>query len=323
MLAIEVSFLTGRYAAADFRDREKPEWPPHPSRLFSAFVATANDARLGESARAALLWLESLPPPQLYAPGVNSEQTPVTHFVPINDPVGAPLPQRTERRPRTFPSVVPEVKRLGDIPAVFFIWPDATPDGVLNGVLRAIFENVTYLGNSHSRVCIRMCEGPPSPNWIPDESGDVVLRVPSKGRLESLEWSFKSELSPTPGAFQRYRCGEAEQQADIPSSVFGEMIVYRFTGPIGMEIETTLKLTEVLRAAAMRRAQEVGEAVPEVLSGHDAQNQPSLDPHAAYVTLPFVSDTQEYADGRIMGVAVVLPRQIRPEVRKLAMRALM
>ena len=52
MLTIEVEFLLGRYAAADFRDRERPEWPPHPARLFSALVAASHESGLGESARA-------------------------------------------------------------------------------------------------------------------------------------------------------------------------------------------------------------------------------------------------------------------------------
>ena len=44
MLTLEVEFLLGRYAAADFRDREQPEWPPHPARLFSALVAAAYES---------------------------------------------------------------------------------------------------------------------------------------------------------------------------------------------------------------------------------------------------------------------------------------
>src|SRR5262245_40844606 len=86
MLAIEVQFLLGRYCATDFRDRERPEWPPHPARLFSALVAAASESGLSESARAALLWVESLPPPRLHADPSPAEQSAVTAFVPVNDP---------------------------------------------------------------------------------------------------------------------------------------------------------------------------------------------------------------------------------------------
>src|SRR5690242_16430773 len=117
MLAIEVEFLLGRYAACDYRDRDQPEWPPHPSRLFSALVATSYEMGLGESARAALLWMESLSPPQLCADEEPFAQAPVTVFVPVNDPAKDKLPTRSERQPRSFPSVVPSK------PAVWFIWP--------------------------------------------------------------------------------------------------------------------------------------------------------------------------------------------------------
>jgi CRISPR-associated protein Csb2 len=100
------------------------------------------------------------------------------------------------------------------------------------------------------------------------------------------------------------------------------MVIYRLNGSVQMEIETTLKLTDVLRAAAMKRAQEAGGAVPEVLNGHDEQGRPSARTHAAFVTLPFVSDTQEHADGHVMGVAVILPRDIATEERRRVVRAL-
>jgi CRISPR-associated protein Csb2 len=316
MLALEVEFLLGRYTSADYRDREKAEWPPHPSRLYSALVAAAFESGLGESARAALLWLESLPPPHLCADPAPGEQLPVTVYVPVNDPAHDYLPQRAERQPRTFPSVVPAA------PTVFFIWPDAEPDALLTNLLAAIAANVTYLGNSRSPVRVRLSDRPPPPNWFPDNSGHSVLRVPSKGRLESLQRHFQDGLRPSAGAFHRYRCGGSRGETMAPASVFGEMVVYRLDGPVPMEIETTLKLTDVLRSAAMRHAQDAGGSVPEVFSGHDGQGKPLVKPHAAFVALPFVSDTQRHADGRVMGVAVVLPRTIRPEERRQAARAL-
>jgi CRISPR-associated protein Csb2 len=316
MLALEVQFLLGRYAATDFRDRERPEWPPHPARLYSALVAATYEPGLGESARAALLWLESLPAPHLCAERAPGTQTPVTVYVPVNDPKEDLLPQRAERQPRAFPSVVPQT------PAVHFVWPEANPDAPLAQVLAAVAANVTYLGNSRSPVRVRLTDSPPTPNWFPDEAGESVLRVPRKGRLEALRWHFQNGLRPPAGAFQRYRCGAPGVEAGAPASIYGEMVVFRLTGPVPMEIETTLRLTDVLRAAVMRRAQEVLGGVPEVLSGHTEKSTPTPNPHAAYVTLPFVSDTQAHADGRVMGVAVVLPRGLPAEQRRQLGRAL-
>lgn len=85
MIAIEVSFLTGRYSATSHHDRAEPEWPPHGARLFSAMVATWADADLPDDAeRAALEWLEALPPPRITAPEMVPRRV-VSHFVPIND----------------------------------------------------------------------------------------------------------------------------------------------------------------------------------------------------------------------------------------------
>ncbi len=324
MLAIEVRLLLGRYAATDYRDRERPEWPPHPDRLFSALVAAAYESGLGESARAALLWLEALPPPHITADEAPAVQTPLTVFVPINDPQADYLPTRSERRPRSFPSVVPEVSAPGDCPAVGYLWPGVEPDETLARLLRAIVERVAYLGSSRSPVRVRLTDTAlPDPNWVPDDAGGVILRVPGPGRLESLEWHYRNGLRPPVGALQRYRQGASVESPHVHEGAFGEMVVYRLAGPSEVDCETALKLTSVLRAACMRRAQETGGEVPEVLSGHDEQGRPSARPHAAFVALPFVSEQQEFADGRILGLAVLLPRGLPSGERRRVMRAVM
>ena len=84
MLAIEVNFLTGRYVATAHNDRERSEWPPEPARLFSAMVAAWAEAGEDAAERAALEWLEALPPPALTASAAVPRRV-VSHFVPVND----------------------------------------------------------------------------------------------------------------------------------------------------------------------------------------------------------------------------------------------
>ena len=85
MTVIEVHFLTGRYSATSHHDRGRPEWPPHGARLFSAMVAAWADADAPDAAeRAALEWLEALPPPRITAPEAVCRRV-VSHFVPVND----------------------------------------------------------------------------------------------------------------------------------------------------------------------------------------------------------------------------------------------
>jgi CRISPR-associated protein Csb2 len=309
MLALEVTFLLGRYSATDYRDRDQPEWPPHPARLFSALVAASYQAGLGESARATLLWLESQPPPHVCVPRAAS-QAGVTAFVPVNDPVADYLPTRVERQPRSFPSVVPER------PVAHFVWPDACPDATLFGLLHQVAQAVTYLGSSRSPVRVSLCDSPPPPTWVPDEGGALVLRVPSSGRLEQLDWCFDNGLRPPPGTFQAYAPADTPSPVPPAESVFGELVTFRLGGPVRMEVQTTLKLTDALRGAVLSLAGEGGRPVPGLLSGHGEH------PHAAYLALPFVSERQEHADGHVMGVAVAFPRLIDPGVRRQSLRPL-
>jgi CRISPR-associated protein Csb2 len=85
VFAIAVELLTGRYTATQFNDRNRPEWPPHPARLFSALVATwADNDEPDPAERSALRWLEDQDPPSIHC-GRGHERRVVTHFVPVND----------------------------------------------------------------------------------------------------------------------------------------------------------------------------------------------------------------------------------------------
>ena len=85
MFAIEVNFLTERYVATAHHNRNQPEWPPHPARLFSALVATWADADdPDQDEREALEWLESQSPPSICASDAIPRSV-LTHFVPVND----------------------------------------------------------------------------------------------------------------------------------------------------------------------------------------------------------------------------------------------
>lgn len=85
MLAIEVEFITGRYVATSFDNRDTAEWPPHPARLFSALVATWSDAdEPAIDEKKVLEQLETFGAPEMFATEA-ARRTVVTHFVPVND----------------------------------------------------------------------------------------------------------------------------------------------------------------------------------------------------------------------------------------------
>lgn len=68
MFAIRVELLGGVYRASSFEDRRRPEWPPHPARLFYAAVAVVHDHDPPLTAELdALRWWEGLGAPEVHA----------------------------------------------------------------------------------------------------------------------------------------------------------------------------------------------------------------------------------------------------------------
>jgi CRISPR-associated protein Csb2 len=94
-LTICVEYLTGVCFAARHDDRSRPEWPPHPDRLYSALVAAAAEPMDGDGVdpsaattipkreQDALQWLAGLGPPRLHASDAR-ERLSVDVFMPTN-----------------------------------------------------------------------------------------------------------------------------------------------------------------------------------------------------------------------------------------------
>jgi CRISPR-associated protein Csb2 len=306
VLAIEVEYLMGRSYATDFRDDRLPEWPPHPDRLFEALVAAYHDDPFPEDGeRSVLRWLETLGAPQIAA-GEAGHTSPVVNFVPTNynGKSGSPHPDQRGRQPRMFPVQSPSS------PIVQFIWPDAKVDETTSDRLRNLLARVPSLGRACSLVRMGLGESPIAPVYIPDPEGGEVLRVFGEGRLDELETLYKLDKRPSLGPQMRY--GRARAEIPVPESSFGEMIVLRRIEGRGLSIEAALTLTSALRRALMKLS-ENDPALCAFFSGHDAET------HCAFAALPFVG--HEHADGRLMGVAVVLPRTITTARRRKVLRA--
>jgi CRISPR-associated protein Csb2 len=103
MIALGIRYFTG-YAVATNSSRERPEWPPHPGRVFMAMAAAHFETGADPAERAALEWLEAAPAPALRASDAD-ERTSVRAYVPVNDDHGGIL--RRVRQERAFPRVRP------------------------------------------------------------------------------------------------------------------------------------------------------------------------------------------------------------------------
>lgn len=384
MLALEVEFLTGRYVATAFNDRASAEWPPHPSRLFSAFVATWAEADGTTEEASALRWLEAQPAPRIVASEA-SPRTAVRSYVPVNDlqavsepdrersalleaekqlaavepddakalqqatravmkarkklaaatqkatrrgqkitadglkAAQAVLPTSRMRQPRTFPSVTP------DDPSVVFLWPrDPDPD-VLEPLGR-LCARIVRLGHASSlvRAAVRTVERIP-PNrqiFVPDDTGTETIRVPQTGQLDQLERAWEQhqgfEMRVLPRRDVRYRIDSGDRATGAVSSCFGrDWVVFERTGGNRIPMVRTADLATALRGGMLKHAET---PIPALLSGHEDDGTKLERPHVAFVPLPYVGS--RYANGDVLGVALVMPRTANDGERRAVLRCI-
>lgn len=313
MLSISVRYMTGYAAAGRADDREAVEWPPHPARLFMAMAAAHFATGAGEAEREALLWLERLDAPEIVA-GPCRRRSLAVQFAPVNDDVGsesvAPLQSAPglsrHRQERAFPRAW-----LSD-EFVHFLWAEAEPGQRLEAIA-SLCAKTTRLGHSSCLVQVTASTSAPAAaaTCRPDERhATQQLRVPVEGTLELLAQTYgfsgREVRHPTIASF----CGYAETAParERPAGTVWEpellvAALARREGPVRyLDSAATLLLTARMRAALL---EHLGTGVPEALSGHRG-NGPAQEPHLALLALPFVS--HEHADGRILGVALALPR---------------
>lgn len=219
MLTIGIEYLNGWALATHSADRESPEWPPHPDRVFMALAAAHFETDGDGKEREVLEWLEGLGDPDLFAspPSRDRDRTSVTTFVPVNDtasPIKKNKPLMTagsmpigrDRQPRTFPITIPED------PRVYLQWNvDPTPDQ--RNRLNALCRKVTSIG--HSASLVRMWANSDALHddgtngegkqfkLTPTTGGRFSLRVFGPGRLADLEARYNKAAIEDYAALQR------------------------------------------------------------------------------------------------------------------------
>jgi hypothetical protein len=100
MLALGIRHLTGYALATDVADRERAEWPPHPTRVFMALAAACFETGEDAEDRSALEWLERQNAPEIRTPEALPREV-IRHYVPANDPN---LPEQV--RPTATPGTI-------------------------------------------------------------------------------------------------------------------------------------------------------------------------------------------------------------------------
>lgn len=151
-LRISLEFITGRCVAATVLDRDEPEWPPHPGRIFMALAAACFERGEDAGEVAALEWIESLPAPDIYASDHHA-RSPAKFYVPVNDkitPTKAILQSTPglarSKQVRSYPTAIP----LDSV--MELVWSDAAGAEQNLDALSRVCANVIRVGHSSSLV---------------------------------------------------------------------------------------------------------------------------------------------------------------------------
>ncbi|MEV0700062.1 type I-U CRISPR-associated protein Csb2 [Saccharopolyspora sp. NPDC050389] len=308
-LAVEVVLPEGRYEAGDVEDRGRVEWPPHPGRLHAALRASSCTNLHDQVLR----WLETLPPPQVWAPLTHAGQREHSQFVVTGKvTIGGGSqthPGRVHQQRRRTSAFVPQS-------GFAFVWPDIDADVELRRGLADLARRVPYWGRSSSPV---LCSVPEQielrDGWVrfaptePGEPGPHPLRVPFPGLTDELERRYESgqwawEAWDASG-WRHYRPVDVEEPQDtvVPvESGHGPMMVFTAPPGVGVDGLHAGALVAGMRSVVMAR---VPDPLPPEVSGHGANGRP----HLAYV--PLLDTGHPRARGHVLGAAVLFPRHNR------------
>lgn len=316
-LRLDLHLPTLAYRAATVHARERPEWPPHPDRIFSALVCAWGEQDGSAGGEAALRWLEALEPPLVDASDARPRGVARVYVPPNDDAVRArkksagrgkppklvaPLDGLRPRQARTFPAAVP------DEPHVRCWW--AAEEAEIERHLPALdrlARMVGHLGHSASLAVLRFSREPhaPRPRWVPGAPAEVLLRVPYPGRFEELRagWARMEEdgrpFRPQPAPAVAYRDPVRANGAEPRHPAWGRRwIVLAGEGPRAPALEAFVRVAEAVRGAILAHAEE---DLPPVLTGH------GHDGPAHLAVLPLANVGFARSDGRLFGVALALP----------------
>lgn len=226
------------------------------------------------------------------------------------------LPEGRIKQERYFPSVTPAD------PRVVYRW-GADPDTSTRTALSELLAGVTRVGHSSSLVSCRLIDDVPEPTLRPG-SGTRVLRCTQHGQLAALEQLHAGHAGIRPRSlpFIGVSYGDVDGGMNgvdvaVRPDLAGDLVVFELPGTARrLPVTRTVEFAQALRGAIFRHADD---PLPEGLSGHTLSGAPSRYPHVAFLGLPFVGHS--HADGRLMGLAIMLPTSLDDGAAQAAYRA--
>ena len=226
------------------------------------------------------------------------------------------LPEQRNKQEPFYPSVTPDDAR------VVFIWRASPAENVV-GIIDRLLQRVTRLGHSSSLVSCRVVHDPPEATHERSDRGES-MRTVRQGQLRELERQFSRHQGLRPRSLPHtdilYRAVEKTPRVDLlhQPSTAGDWIVFEFTHRSrAVPATRAVELAAAMRAAVFHYATD---PIPEELSGHVSQGPPTTAPHVAFVPLPYVGFPR--ADGRLLGIAVSVPKAVGDVAQRVLYRAI-
>ncbi|MFZ0826842.1 MAG: type I-U CRISPR-associated protein Csb2 [Verrucomicrobiia bacterium] len=316
-LDIHVTFTAGHFHGA--------EWPPSPARLFQALVAATHRGAHGllhsDIRNRALEWLESCPPPTIFAIATEPARELITGYVPNND----------DGESKDFREHVKTAKslRLHPLPPecrVSYQWEFAAEGDSAHhaDVVSAMASLVTYLGRTVDLVYARgEVHAEPQVDalgerrlWQPHEVPGGEWLVPSTGFLDWCQRRFPRSVSDLPPDFtnsRQVKYSDAPTSSDkVPSAIFE---LFRTDGSLmRFDPRRLREAAGMVRhvfsdwlGANPRMRQHYGEdRITRLLLGHQSAgvSGPSQGGHFGIVPLPSMN-ADFTADGDMRRVLVL------------------
>ncbi len=318
MFSIEIEYLNRVSFAARHDKKNQAEWPPHPDRVFLAFVAAWGQSGKDSEESNALRWLEAQNPPDILFPDTNLRDS-FTNFVPTssnsenlpkylkNIPIYE-MENSIARKERAFPAVI----LPNDQCCIHLVWNNTSIPEKTYGSLQNIANRISWLGHPASlvRVVLKSNTNYAWENkYVCDDDGMISMRCPYKGRFDNVSQEYESHSSTggrfvwRPNAAPTCQYHEFVPE-DIPNNMGGDWIILSCVkGDINPPLESFPIIAKKLRNAIMSH---IDDPIHEVISGHGRNKGVLQKPHMAIIPMANVG-WKEYSDGRLVGIALVLP----------------
>ena len=227
------------------------------------------------------------------------------------------LPDGRGKQERFFPSVRPDDAR------VTYVWSLGPPDA-LRAALDGLLERVTRLGHSSSLVSCRVTLKPPEPSRRPGMGTGESIRCIRQGQLAELARlharhnGMRPRTMPYTDVHYTSLSTTSPQEETLTPNTLGTWIVFEFEHDSrAFPAARGVELARTMRAAILHHTED---PIPEGLSGHRPDGLPTSAPHVAFVPVPYIGF--EHADGRLLGIAVVVPDAVSPEAAQALYRAI-